>query len=364
MKLSFSHPNWMQAVMLMQPEQNGMPFDDDAAQRFIDMASSSDTTTNTSQESERNLLALCKFHKSKDVVKPDFHFSAGASEFCQGDGLTAISGKAKQGKSQFATILAGILLSGRNFGGIERKGGGKCVAWIDTEQNEYNINKNLDRLYHLGNIPTDTPTEEIGLHVFSALQIEEQERIELLQQIIAQLQPDTIFIDGIGDFIDDFNNISVSKHLIEWLLRLCNTHKVNIVCVMHTNEGNDMMQGSFGRYLLKKCNDRFEVTKVADHFNVKHLASRDLQMRDFDFFIDSNGYLQPYNDMPLTDEEVLTQIFEGAEEGLFFDYIEKEFKGKTGLSKDAAHKRLLDCINIKKILHKQPDKRFMFSCPF
>lgn len=305
--------------MLMQPEKNGMPFDDDAA--YI-KASSSDTTTNTSQEPQEPQEPSTEIEDylldmTCDVVAPEFRFKIGAVEFCPSGGITAVSGLAKQGKTQFLLILAATILSGREFGNLQRENPCKSLLWIDTEQSKYDIQSNMKRLYQLADISEYTDAANIGLYVAHLRDCTPEQRKTIVCNGVAKYEPDMLVIDGIRDLLHNFNDESESEDIIQLLLTICAEYPhTNIFCVLHNNPSDNKMRGHLGSELLNKCTDRFIVKKEEGYFKVEH-QSRHMELQeDFKFRFDERGQLVPFDGISMHEEkqegepeEIIESIF-------------------------------------------------------
>ena len=69
---------------------------------------------------EQVIAALAKLlvNRANRINEPSFLFDIGGTPCMPLEGIVAVSGEAKKGKSQFLTILESVLLSGSTFGNI------------------------------------------------------------------------------------------------------------------------------------------------------------------------------------------------------------------------------------------------------
>lgn len=315
--------------------------------RMLAEAASAAITTEPSDEIKKSYRDFL-FDMTKEQVKPDFRLSIQGIGLIPAGSITAVTGWAKQGKTQFLTAIASVMLSGRDFGSIKRGTPPKGFLWCDTEQSHYNIQMNMNRLYHQMGVEQHTPSQDIGLHILSLRPCSAEERLSIIQQAIDDLQPEVIVIDGIRDLLHDFNDISQSEKVMQWLLDNCAAiPNRNIFVVIHTNDGTEKMRGNLGTELANKCEDRFTVTKKnggisvsfkqggmsRKYFSAEHIA-RGVEMPDpFNFRIDENGYLTAE---PLCDEEadtdaVLREMFKQKPEYEYTDLC-RDFAKYAGIT--------------------------------
>ena len=279
------------------------------------------------------------------AARPDFRLRAHGVGLIPSGSITAVSGQAKQGKTQFLTAIAAVMMSGKNFGAMKRETAPQAILWADTEQSVYDIQTNLGRLYNLAGIPQGTPTEKVGLHVLTLRACSAEERLQIIQQAIDETDPAIIIIDGVRDLLHDFNDITQSDQVITWVMKNSAARpQSNIFCVIHTNDGTDKMRGHLGTELMNKCADRFTVTKKNGHFEVKHTARHQELNAPFVFKINEEGQLAPVEDAEtsgLIEEpcETLADIFRG-EETLSFAEITKRFAKAQGISQVKASELL------------------------
>lgn len=279
------------------------------------------------------------------AARPDFRLRAHGVGLIPSGSITAVSGQAKQGKTQFLTAITAVMMSGKNFGAMKRETAPQAILWADTEQSVYDIQTNLGRLYNLAGIPQGTPTEKVGLHVLTLRACSAEERLQIIQQAIDETDPEIIIIDGVRDLLHDFNDITQSDQVITWVMKNSAARpQSNIFCVIHTNDGTDKMRGHLGTELMNKCADRFTVTKKNGHFEVKHTARHQELNAPFVFKINEEGQLAPVEDAEtsgLIEEpcETLADIFKG-EETLSFAEITKRFAKAQGISQVKASELL------------------------
>lgn len=141
---------------------------------------------------EQVIAALAKLlvNRGDRILEPSFLFDIGGTPCMPLEGIVAVSGEAKKGKSQFLTILESVLLSGRTFGNIRRRYDEPLtVLHVDTEQTEFDVQGNLDRLCNLSNWDTMTDLQEKGLIYLRMRKLSVTERKEMLKMAVSNYSP-------------------------------------------------------------------------------------------------------------------------------------------------------------------------------
>ena len=244
-------------------------------------------------------ILSCRIDMTREITPPNFLLNYDGVSFCPFGTLSVISGRAKQGKTQFANIMCSIILGGTSFGQMRRcydpigsyEGGN--VLWIDTEQSTYNVQRNVKRLQHMGGFP-DGDTARWGLNVYSTLPYSPEQRLQLINAAIELHRPQVLVIDGIRDLIHNPNDEQESYGIVEWLQALVADGRMSVFVIIHENQSDGKMRGHLGTELLNKVSDRFRVTKNdAGYFACVH-ESRNEVIPKFTFHFDMNGDLQPW----------------------------------------------------------------------
>ena len=240
-------------------------------------------------------LDECEIDLTKDYQEPRYTLkNSGTGTIPRGD-IQAIKAKSKNGKSFLCSILIASMLGCTDFGftGTEANA---CVLYVDTEQNERNTAKLAKRVHAL--LGWGRGTNHAEFHAYSLRKVDAAQRLLRIRRGIMAHHPTAVFIDGIADLIQDFNDVGQSTRVINELLRLSAENDCAIICVLHTNKAKDDngMKGHLGTMLLQKASDVFEVKKNGSTFNVTETDCRNLPIDDFAFVIDGHGI--PYMGTP------------------------------------------------------------------
>jgi len=199
--------------------------------------------------------------------------------FPRGD-LVAISGKEKCGKTTTCRIITSAILKGSYFGfrALEER---LQVLWIDTEQFEVSTRTLVRCIDQM----VGKEVEEERLQVFNLRGRDElidlRQMQQALKEIFNEYKPDLVILDGIRDFIADFNDVEESANIVLQCMSLANGVSVEqaattglnqrppccIVCLLHQNKPKDdsNMMGHLGSTLAKKAGELWNCTQDDDH---------------------------------------------------------------------------------------------------
>lgn len=221
---------------------------------------------------------------------PDPKFTlkfSGVGTLPRGD-IQAIKAKSKNGKSFLCTVFAASLFGCKDFS-FESEESNPTVLYFDTEQNKRNTAKLARRVHTL--LGWSIKENHQGFHVYSLRTMDMPERLPYIDEMIIKHKPTIVFVDGIADLIENFNDVEQSTNLINHLMKLSGENDCSVVCVLHTNKAKDDngMKGHLGTLLLQKASDVFEVRKDNDTFNVSETDCRNQPVEDFAFSIDGHG---------------------------------------------------------------------------
>ena len=246
-----------------------------------------DEITENKPDYKRHILDL-----SLPTNEPKYLFSIGGVPTIPQGELIGIKGRAKMGKSQFGYYLIAVMLSGVSRGNIRPLQGGYKVLLFDTEQSQVSLKKCCQRALKSACLPIDR--NDVRFMPFFMRPLTIETRRQVIEDSVKEEKPDIIFIDGVRDLLQDFNNLEQSNELIQWLLSLTSEYGCTIVSVLHQNKAKDdgNMRGHLGTELLNKLTDCFEVSKKDGKFTVSCTDSRNVPCSDLAFSIDMDGSFQ------------------------------------------------------------------------
>ena len=248
------------------------------------MAKKKDNTDNTPKE---YVFDKYEIRLDERIPKPKFTFtSLGRGCSPQGD-IIAIKAKSKNGKTFLATIFAAVVL-GAEMGDLKSEFPEESrVLFFDTEQNKTNTQILMSRIHIIRGWSLSNNDR---LHVYSMREMPLSERMDYIITKTKEHKPTAVFIDGIADLLQDFNDISTSNQIIGKLMTLSSYNHCAVFFVLHTNKTDGNMKGHLGTLGWQKCSDVFSVEKQKDGtFKVTETDCRNKPISDFSFKISDDG---------------------------------------------------------------------------
>ena len=227
-----------------------------------------------------------------EIEKEEFMLHNGdVGCFAKGD-VSAIKSKPKQGKTNSIAAMVAAMLKG-SWGPLTCKVEGCNIVWIDTEQRHGDAKRIYLRALKMAGLSMEDNFSRFQMFYLRSFM--NDKKMNSLKLIIKNCQPDIIFIDGIVDLINNFNDVEESKNIIDTLMRLSTKEEsgknIAIVCVLHTNKAAEdrNMRGHLGTMLTQKAGTVLEVKKNGQIFTVSNTESRNKEVPEWSFRFDDNG---------------------------------------------------------------------------
>ena len=246
--------------------------------------------------------------------------------------LHIISGKPGNGKTGLMSQLEAATLGGqfgkticRQVGHIQRDDGGNIInddtnrpvyqprptriLHIDTEQGKDDTRAFKNRVISMSGIDPQQAKEH-----FFILRLRDtetaKERWRKILKAIWQVGPTDIFLDGMLDIVEDYNDQVECQPIIRKCMKMATHYDTSLWSVLHENPMVDKMVGTLGSITQRKVSEIFSVIKVkqADlppdkrdpslpdiYFRVKQNKARGRDVDDWLFFYETNpgGWAQP-----------------------------------------------------------------------
>ena len=340
----------------------------------------------------------------EDYPEPHFLFEYNGVGFSPLGGIQAISGQKKNGKTfVLAQLMAAALGSGTErvtnyLGGlrtrestIEWLGHKPKVLYCDTEMEKLNTAKVLRRVHWLCGWDMKQPSEQ-----FFVLWLREvpktdtktsnTERWRLIKNAIEQVSPDIVFVDGLRDLVNDFNDNQESAAIVGEMMSLASQRNICIWNVLHMNprpqnDDESKMRGHLGTELGNKVSDTFISSKKKDQgtgqvtFTVRQQDARGKDVDDWQFIItdDAGGLGIPkiLGTALMTSEEIKRrqEIMEAdayfksyiwAQFGATYTELEKWIRTK-GVTSNRKIKSLFDTALETGIIIKDAKKKYHYK---
>lgn len=245
----------------------------------------------TEQEERLELLQGFRITTQTEVEPEAYTLSVDGVGFFARCDIHAVKGKQKSGKSAVLKVCAAALLQGQQFR-VKSEQEETVVVHIDTEQQAADVKLVIDEVKHMTGLD-DTYIDQ-HLHLFTLRRRSYDTLLEDLRLLIESLHPQVVFLDGVVDFIQSFNDEVLSRQLIRDLQMICEEHGCAIVCVLHENKATDdeNMRGHLGTVLSQKAGTVLQCKKLKGGIiNVSCPDARHGTMPAWNISFDKDGHL-------------------------------------------------------------------------
>jgi archaellum biogenesis ATPase FlaH len=197
-----------------------------------------------------------------------------------------ISGLPKAGKSTFLNAFISSNFKKEEIFGIELITENK-IGYFDTESNQTDFYNNLKRIKYMAKIKT-FPTNFNAYN--TRIDSTETNKI-LIEAYILVHQPKIVFIDGLLDLLNNYNDEKESRELIVWLKKITSEYNILIIGVVHTGKKDNHTLGHFGSMVDRYAQSVLEVIKDKEN-NIFTLKSKYLRsandFNDINIMYDEN----------------------------------------------------------------------------
>ena len=243
-----------------------------------------------------------------------------------------VSGKPGNGKTGLMAQLIAATLGGQFGKTIARKVGHKvngadgfqevptCILYVDTEQGEDDTIGFKNRILSMSGVPKDVAKQHLKI-----LRLRDTElaldRWKKILKAIWQVQPTDIFLDGMLDIVEDYNDQKECQPIIRKCMMLATHYDTSLWAVLHENPMVDKLVGTLGSITQRKVSEIFTVIKVKQselkehdrnpklppiYFRVKQNKARGKDVEDWYFHYVSvdGGWGQPVE----IDDEAAQQV--------------------------------------------------------
>ena len=310
-----------------------------------------------------------------------------------------VSGKPGNGKTGLMAQLIAATLGGKFGNTVARKVGHKSngsdefhevptrILYVDTEQGEDDTIGFKNRVISMSGVSKDEAKEHLKILRLRDTELA-KDRWKKILKAIWQLQPTDIFLDGMLDIVEDYNDQKECQPIIRKCMMAATFYDTSLWAVLHENPMIDKLVGTLGSITQRKVSEIFAVIKVkqADlkesdrrddlpdiYFRVKQNKARGKDVEDWLFYYVTNagGWAEPkeiedngaqvLNDremqfMKEADERL--KAFNWTSAGATYTELERY------LRKSVSGRRAGDLINIaaeKGIIYKSDKKKFHYN---
>jgi hypothetical protein len=232
-----------------------------------------------------------------------------------------VSGKPGNGKTGLMAQLIAATLGGRFGNTIARRVGHKVngseeffelptrILYVDTEQGEDDTIGFKNRVVSMSGVSTEDAKEHLKILRLRETELA-QDRWRKILKAIWQMKPTDIFLDGMLDIVEDYNDQKECQPIIRKCMMMATHYDTSLWAVLHENPMVDKLVGTLGSITQRKVSEIFTVIKVkqADlkpnekrddlpeiYFRVKQNKARGRDVADwlFQYVTNAGGWGQP-----------------------------------------------------------------------
>ena len=232
-----------------------------------------------------------------------------------------VSGKPGNGKTGLMAQLIAATLGGKFGNTVARKVGHKSngsdefhevptrILYVDTEQGEDDTIGFKNRVISMSGVSKDEAKEHLKILRLRDTELA-KDRWKKILKAIWQLQPTDIFLDGMLDIVEDYNDQKECQPIIRKCMMAATFYDTSLWAVLHENPMVDKLVGTLGSITQRKVSEIFAVIKVkqadlkesdrrADlpdiYFRVKQNKARGKDVDDWLFYYVTNagGWAEP-----------------------------------------------------------------------
>ena len=232
-----------------------------------------------------------------------------------------ISGKPGNGKTGLMAQLIAATLGGRFGNTVARRVGHKVnssddfhelptrILYVDTEQGEDDTIGFKNRVISMSGVSNEDAKEHLKILRLRDTELA-KDRWRKILKAIWQMQPTDIFLDGMLDIVEDYNDQKECQPIIRKCMMMATHYDTSLWAVLHENPMVDKLVGTLGSITQRKVSEIFTVIKVkqADlkpneqrpdlpdiYFRVKQNKARGKDVADwlFQYVTNAGGWGQP-----------------------------------------------------------------------
>lgn len=342
----------------------------------------------------------------KPYRPPRYTMERNGVRFADVGEMHIISGKPGNGKTGLMSQLEAATISGSfcnlyrcnvrhkvkntETGEVTEQEVPKKVLHIDTEQGEDDTIAFKNRVCSMAGITTSQAKE-----CFFILRLRETEkaldRWKKILSAIYTVKPTDIFLDGMLDIVEDYNDQKECQPIIRKCMMLATHYDASLWAVLHENPLVDKLVGTLGSITQRKVAEIFTVIKVKQtdlkesdrkphlpniYFRVKQVKARGHDVDDWLFKYETNagGWGQPVeiedtgttviddkNFKALKECEELFRSFNWKPSGTTYTELERHIRAKGHITSNRRTSELFNLAMEHGIIYKNDKKKYHYN---
>ena len=221
--------------------------------------------------------------------------------------IHGIKAKQKQGKTSVLKVILAALLLGVMFR-LKSCLKDPKIFWLDTEQQPTDVKQILKDVSQMTNLPDSYIDEHVHLYPLRSRTYK-----TLLRELTVNVnkhRPDVVFIDGVVEFVQSFNDEIMSHDLIKSLKNLANDCNCSIINVLHENKSSDdeNMRGHLGTMLSQAAGTVIQCVKsIRGVITAQNSEARHAPMPSWSVMFDGEGHIVDADEQRRIDEQLKSQ---------------------------------------------------------
>lgn len=206
--------------------------------------------------------------------------------------LHTLQGTKKAGKSAAGLALIVAALKG-DFIGITASREDLAILWIDTEQDKNTLRKKAKAVLSMAGL--DTPPDRLKIVTLRGYG-GPADALAATLQAIEENAADFVFLDGVVDLCQAFNDEEKSRDVVRQLEAHAEKYGAAILGLIHTNKKDNEARGHLGAIMVQKSAEIYQVDKEGDTAKVTQPFSRFAPVPPFAFSFADDFKIAPAGD--------------------------------------------------------------------
>ena len=171
--------------------------------------------------------------------------------------LHTLRGAPKTGKSAAGLALIAAALKGE-FIGIKANRDNLAVLWVDTEQDKNTLRQKARAVLDMAGLDAQPPAlKVVTLRGYGS----PADALAATLQAIEENAADFVFLDGVVDLCQAFNDEEESREVVRRLEAHAEQYGAAILGLIHTNKKDDEARGHLGAIMQQKSAEIYQVNK-------------------------------------------------------------------------------------------------------
>lgn len=278
--------------------------------------------------------------------------------------LHTLRGAPKTGKSAAGLALITAALKGE-FIGIKANRDNLAVLWIDTEQDKNTLRQKARAVLDMAGLDAQPEVlKVVTLRGYGS----PADALAATLQAIEENAADFVFLDGVVDLCQAFNDEEESREVVRRLEAHAEQYGAAILGLIHTNKKDDEARGHLGAIMQQKSAEIYQVNKMEGESiaNVTQPFSRFAPVPGFAFaFADDFKITTAADARQRANSEALERmrstfatLFEGADK-LSKGELTEGYKQARGCQDRTAEKEIKAAVEAG-VLHKDNEGRKVY----